>query len=431
MSSLAKNNRSRPAGIYSHGTRQIVDSVPYIEFTPNGEIIKANSLLLDAVGYSGAEVEGKHHRVLCEPGYAKSEEYRAFWAQLAQGIAHEGTFERRRRDGSVLWLEATYFPIKNDAGQVTRVVKIAADVTAKEIERRDKDAILMALDVSHAVIEFTPKGGILGANKNFLSTMGYALDDIKGQHHRMFCPDSFYEEFPRFWDDLAAGEHKSGLFERRDAAGRALWLEATYNPIFDEDGKVVKVIKFASDVTARIEGDLATDDAAKLAREIAEKTEENATAGDEMLKAAVKTSAGISSQVSEAVGQIQQLNDHSKNIEKIVATICAIAEQTNLLALNAAIEAARAGEQGRGFAVVADEVRQLAGRTSESTEEITTVVRNNNELTATVTASMGVVAEQANEGSSQIADVSKVMQEIRDGASNVVQTIARLSEEIG
>lgn len=405
----------------------VMQNVACIEFSPAGEILSANPLFLQVTGYGPGQLEGEHHRKLCPPGCAGSSEYRDFWRSLAEGRVHRGVFERRRVDGEPIWLEATYFPVKDPAGQVVRVVKIAADVTAEVLRRQSQEAVLEALDLSQAVIEFKPDGEILKANGNFLSTVGYSLDQVKGKHHRMFCPESFYAEHPRFWEELAAGNFKRGLFERIDAAGRTIWLEATYNPIRNAAGDVVKVIKFASEVTARVEDNIATNEAANLAREIARQTETNATEGTRLLEGAVSTSDEITVRVNKAVDQIQQLNDHSKNIEQIVATISAIAEQTNLLALNAAIEAARAGEQGRGFAVVADEVRQLAGRTSDSTSEIASVVRNNNELTTAVTEAMTAVAGRAEEGSRQIADVSAVMQEIHGGACKVVETVGKLA----
>jgi methyl-accepting chemotaxis protein len=245
----------------------------------------------------------------------------------------------------------------------------------------------------------------------------------------MLCFDDFYSENPNFWAELAKGQFKSGLFKRRNAIGRSIWLEATYNPIFDSQGKVIKVIKFASDVSQRVQANIATNEAALLAREIGEQTVTNAIEGSELLKSSVQTSNAIRDNVGHAAQLIDSLNQHSKNIKQIVATISAIAEQTNLLALNAAIEAARAGEQGRGFAVVADEVRQLAKRTSVSTAEIDAVVRENHDLTSTVTESMTSVAHIAEQGSQQISQAALVMEEIQTGARSVTETISGLSVE--
>ncbi|WP_323875319.1 methyl-accepting chemotaxis protein [Aeromonas veronii] len=400
--------------------------VATISFTPSGEILEANPLFLNVVGYSEQEVMGKHHRIFCDAHYVQSSFYAQFWEQLRQGHSHSGTYQRFDKQGRELWLEATYFPVKLD-GKVVRVVKIASDITESYQQLSRQKAIISALDRALAIIEFTPKGEIVTANQNFLSCVGYSLSQLKGQHHRLFCDESFYREQPHFWDDLAHGQLKSGLFSRRDSHGNEIWLEATYNPIKDESGKVVKVIKFASEVTERIKRAQAVSEAANIAQTISQETTRFAETGSELLAASVAISSAISEQVSRTSGLIGQLNEQSKSIEAIVSTISSIAEQTNLLALNAAIEAARAGDQGRGFAVVADEVRQLAARTSLSTGEIASVVQKNRELTAQITGNINEVATSAQRGKEQIGEVSGVMAQIEQGAINVTETVSNLA----
>ncbi|WP_322874806.1 methyl-accepting chemotaxis protein [Aeromonas veronii] len=400
--------------------------VATISFTPGGEILEANPLFLSVVGYSEQEVIGKHHRIFCDAHYAQSSSYAQFWEQLRQGHSHSGIYQRIDKHGRELWLEATYFPVKVE-GKVVRVVKIASDITESYQQLSRQKAIISALDRALAIIEFTPKGEIVTANQNFLSCVGYSLSQLKGQHHRLFCDESFYREQPHFWDDLAHGQLKSGLFSRRDSHGNEIWLEATYNPIKDESGKVVKVIKFASEVTERIKRAQAVIEAANIAQSISQETTRFAETGSELLAASVAISSAISEQVSRTAGLIGQLNEQSKSIEAIVSTISSIAEQTNLLALNAAIEAARAGDQGRGFAVVADEVRQLAARTSLSTGEIASVVQKNRELTAQITSNINEVATSAQRGMEQIGEVSGVMTQIEQGAINVTDTVSNLA----
>jgi methyl-accepting chemotaxis protein len=408
----------------------IREHVAVIEFTPEGEILDANELFLKLSGYPLEELQGQHHRILCDPTYTKSPEYAAFWHALAQGTPQRGTFARRAKSRNRIWLEASYFPVRDGSGRIHRIVKTASDVTEATNLRNDERAVLQALDRSQAVIEFTPQGEIITANDNFLRVMGYSLDQIQGQHHRMLCFDSFYQENPRFWEDLGNSRHKSGMFQRRNARGETVWLEATYNPIFDDAGRIVKVVKFASDITRRIERNQAINEAANLARKIAEETVANAVEASALLQTSVGTSSEIVDKVNNASTLINKLNEHSRSIENIVATISAIADQTNLLALNAAIEAARAGEFGRGFAVVASEVRELATRTSKSTAEIDTVVRENNQLTTTVTESMSSVANSAGHGKQQIVRVTNVMEGIRQNALSVSGTIDNLSVEV-
>ena len=228
--------------------KAVHDNLAMIEFTADGHILEANAAFLSVVGYSLDEVKGQHHRMFCEPGYAASNEYQQFWQQLGSGQVQSRTFERVAKNGDKVWLEATYFPVVVD-GQVVKVIKIASDVTAKTDLALEQEAIIKALDKSQAIIEFTPDGSILNANQNFLSTVGYELKDIQGQHHRMFCDEDFYRDNPSFWNDLGPGYFKSGTFERRNSHQQPVWLEASYNPVFNSKGKVVKVIKFATDTT--------------------------------------------------------------------------------------------------------------------------------------------------------------------------------------
>ncbi|WP_326490053.1 methyl-accepting chemotaxis protein [Aeromonas rivipollensis] len=404
----------------------IKDGAATIIFSPDGEILEVSEPFLSLMGYGASELLGHHHRLLCPEGWTGSTDYQQFWRRLAQGEVQFGIFERVNRQGETRWLEASYFPVKTQ-GRVTRVVKMASDVTARHQRLQHLEALSQALDRSRAMIEFTPSGEIISANANFLDAMGYRLNEIAGKHHRIFCDEVFLSEQPTFWEELARGQFKSGLFMRHNSRGDSVWLEATYNPIRDQNGKVVKVVKFASDITARIEQNHATREAARLAHSTAQETLSSAEAGAELLRAVVDTSSLIAAQVDQAIALIAQLNEQSRSIEAIVSTISAIADQTNLLALNAAIEAARAGEQGRGFAVVADEVRQLAARTSLSTGEIAKVVQKNRELTARVTDDMAGVAGSAELGKQQISEVDKLMSDIHREASRVSQTVSALS----
>ncbi|MCF5912509.1 methyl-accepting chemotaxis protein [Aeromonas veronii] len=401
-------------------------SVATITFTPDGTVLAANDLFLNVVGFSAPEVIGQHHRIFCDKLYAQSSDYQQFWADLKQGRSRTGVFQRFNKRGEVIWLEATYFPVKL-RGVVTKVIKIAADITEHHLQLLSQQAVVTALDRSLAVIEFTPGGDVIAANGNFLHTMGYTLAQVQGKHHRIFCDDQFYRDQPHFWDELGRGQFKSGLFCRQNSHGSKVWLEATYNPILDDNRRVVKVIKFASDITERINKSDAVREAAMLAHDAARETLNCAERGAGLLSSVVDTSSLIASQLTHSIGLINQLNEQSRSIEAIVSTISSIADQTNLLALNAAIEAARAGEQGRGFAVVADEVRQLAARTSLSTDEIAKVVQNNRELTAKVTSEMSDVASSAELGKQQVGEVNEVMSDIRREANNVSSTVSDLA----
>lgn len=318
-----------------------------ISFDVDGIILDANPIFLDAVGYKLEDIIGKHHRIFCGTEYAKSTEYKAFWDDLKAGKSFNGTFLRFKQDKQPIHLEASYFPVSDESGKVTKIIKVANDITEMQKSLKNKDAVLTALDRSLAVIEFDPEGNILHANNNFLKAMKYDLQDIIGKHHKMFCDEKFYKEHPSFWSDLAHGQHSSGRFQRFDGSGKVIWLEATYNPIFDEKGRVYKVIKFASDISDRVNNAM---NAIELAAATSEQTSQVSANAVCILNASVQTSNDIAEKVKRAAEIGDLLKTQSKSISDIVVTIRSIADQTNLLALNAAIEAARAGEARRGVA---------------------------------------------------------------------------------
>ncbi|MBK0122355.1 PAS domain-containing methyl-accepting chemotaxis protein [Pantoea sp. S61] len=397
--------------------------VAWIEFSPSGEILSANPQFLEVTGYNLHEIQGQHHRIFCSPAYSQSSEYFAFWQTLASGESVTGIFERFNKQRQRFYLSATYFPVSDDKGKVYKVIKVASDITARHEELEHKEAVITGLDRSMAVIEFTPDGLILTANANFLTHMGYELKTIVGQHHRLFCFDNFYRENPEFWRKIAKGQHFVGRFERKTAAGERIWLEASYNPVFDADGKVYKVIKIASDITTRVE---AAKRVADIALTTSEQTSQITDNANEVLDETIRNSGLVAVQVNAATDIGTQLNASAKSINEVVETINLIASQTNILALNAAIEAARAGEAGRGFSVVADEVRRLAASTSSATKKITQVVEHNAMLIHQMEQQLSEVKQFVVTEQDKISVLSRSLREINSGVHEFVNVIHRL-----
>lgn len=397
-----------------------------IHFTTDGLITDASPLFLACVGYTLHDIQGKHHRIFCHDDTHQSPDYHRFWDALAKGKVQRGQFLRKHKDGSDIWLEATYIPITEN-GKVTGILKIANDVTDTHEESVINAALIEAIDRSNAIIEFTPDGHVITANDNFLQALGYhSLDQIVGKHHQIFCYSDFYRDNPDFWQDLSGGEAKSGLYSRQSKQGATVWIRANYNPVFDRFGNVSKVVKIASDVTERITHQQAVQKAAEVAHSTSIQTAQVSERGAVILKDNAVNSEKIRSDIAQAMDLVKELSVQSSDIAQIVTTIKSIADQTNLLALNAAIEAARAGEHGRGFAVVADEVRTLASRTTSSTEEINEIVEKNSDLVNLARNNMTDVAKQAASNAELVSEAESIMMEVLKGADYVSQVVGDL-----
>ena len=394
-----------------------------IEFDLQGRVLRANDNFLRTFGYQEQELLGRHHRMFCTEEDVRASSYRQLWEGLERGQFQSGEFRRLDKLGREVWIQASYNPILDVDGRPLKVIKFATDITAAKRLSSETAGKIDAIARSQAVIEFDMRGTILTANSNFLRAVGYTLEEVQGQHHSMFCDDALVqsEGYRNFWADLGEGKFKSARFHRFAKHGAAIWLQATYNPILDTNGRAFKVVKFAMDITQQVEreqtvssrvagiGDAMQELAGAIdsigqgaahANTIAQQTEQHARQGRVLL--------------GQSIDSILEIQKSSQDVHEIVSTISDIAIQTNLLAFNAAVEAARAGEHGRGFAVVADEVRKLAEKSGDAARNIARLI----DATIGRVDQSGTLSEQ----------VRLSFEQIRDSVHNTTQSIGQIDQ---
>lgn len=521
-----------------------------IKFDMNGTILDANENFLELMGYRLDEITGKQHRICIEEQYADSEEYQKFWSKLNRGESCSAEFKCVGKNDKEIWLQASCNPIFNSEGDPIEVIQLASDITAQKQAILDYQSQIDSVNKSQAVIEFNMDGNILTANDNFLSLVGYTLDEIKGKHHRIFVSkeDAASNEYTNFWEKLKRGEFQSAAFKRIGKNGKKLWIQAAYNPIFDSHGKPFKVVKYAFDISDRKEteerlraremeikntavdlqeriklfrtivsdiegGDLTKainvtgkDDLSALGHHLNAMTEglrfiatsiidvshdlstsveeltgtimsqansaaEQATAvteigsiveqiaqtsqqtlekasalrksskitvdegnrGTKVIKEVLESMDTLQEKMHQIANTILNLSDKTQQIGKITDAVSDIAKQSKMLALNASIEAAKAGESGKGFAVVADEVKDLADRSQAATENVQEIlqdIRKTAEHAVMITED-GTKCVDANVMLAESAGtiISKLSEVIQESSTASQQIVTAVKEE--
>ena len=405
-----------------------------IEFNLDGTILSANENFLNALGYTLDEIKGKHHSMFVAPAERGSTSYTEFWAALNRGEYQAAEYKRIGKGGREVWIQASYNPVLDAKGKPFKVVKFATDVTEQKLRNADMAGQIDAIGKSQAVIEFKLDGTIVDANANFLNTLGYTLGEIKGKHHSMFVESVERDSaaYREFWAALNRGEFQAREFKRIGKGGREVWIQASYNPILDLNGKPFKVVKYASDITQQVLVRMGNERVRGMMDSVAAGAEELNASVREISEAMVKskeTATGAVERVASADSQAKRLSEAAQAMSGIVEIISDITGQINLLALNATIESARAGEAGRGFAVVASEVKNLANQAKQATDKIGTEISGLNGISAEVVNALNAIKVEIQNVSEYVTSTAAAVEEQSTVTSEMSSSMQRAAQE--
>lgn len=410
-----------------------------IEFALDGTILTANANFLSAMGYTLEEIGGRHHSLFVDPSERVGAAYREFWTSLARGEFRSGEFKRIAKGDREVWIQATYNPIRDRNGVPIKVVKFASDITRQKLQTADAMGQLEAVNRSQAVIEFASDGTVLDANENFLNAVGYQLDDIRGRPHAMFVEPSYARtpDYAAFWDRLRAGQFSSGMFQRFGKGGRSVWIQASYNPIFDPSGRLTKIVKYVSDVTANMEARSVAVEAAERTLDHVQSVTDAADAMNASAEAISRSMAqsktvvdDIHGRAGEADAATERLRTATEAMGGVASVIAGIAQQINLLALNATIEAARAGSAGRGFAVVATEVKSLASQAASATNRISSEIAGMQAVSTEVAATLASITQAIGTISTHVAGVTEAVDEQARTTGDILVSMRQAAEGV-
>ena len=444
-----------------------------IEFTPDGEILRASDLFLQTMGYRLQDVQNRHHRMFVDQQFASSQEYSSFWQRLKRGEFQTGFYKRYKKDGSEIWLRASYNPIINNEGKTVRVIKLATDETKAVHRLAEFEGQVKAIHRVNAVIEFDLQGTILRANRKFLDAMGYEMEEIRGRHHRIFVEPAYAEsaEYRAFWEKLRSGVHFQDRYKRLNKQGQAVWIQASYNPILDPDGKAVKVVKYATDITDEVVKKLQMEENAKAINYVVSAAARGDLTGDihvtgsnemsrvgtglnmhfDNLKAFIAHVGGAAETIVESVanmntmsgrvesnsgttsGQANVAAGNARKIEQGIHSVASSAEELSASIRDVAESTSRAVKESGEAVIASGRASESITKLGESSQEIGQVIEMINAIakkTNLLALNASIEAARAGEAGKAFAIVAHEVNALSEQTSKATEQIGGTIEEI-
>jgi methyl-accepting chemotaxis protein len=403
---VADGERNLSAAQMASQIAAINRSQAVIEFTPDGKIVHANANFLAVLDYSLDEIKGQHHSMFVDPVYRQSADYRMFWEKLGRGEFVSSQFKRIGKGGKEVWIQASYNPLFDRSGTVVGVIKFATDVTVDKLRNSDFEGQIAAINKAQAVIEFNLDGTVISANENFCRVLGYEASEIKGQHHSMFV-DAHYRQSPEyrmFWEKLGRGEFDAAQYKRIGKGGREVWIQASYNPILDANGKPFKVVKFASDITAM-----------RLAVEQTREVIETAKARDLMPRIPMQ-------------GKTGELEILCGGVNELLDMVCEVMREIKSSSREVASASVEISSATTDLSQRTEEQAASLEETSASMEEFSVTVKKNAENARHANELTRNTGEVADRGGKVVADAVAAMTRIEDSSRKISDIISVIDE---